>query len=142
MSPLREQLWKAAKSAFDKYGELTAESVIAHRSPECVHRMFPTSAGVPERTNKEYSDFMMGLKKLVPNMQLIVQDDFQPMIDETNRQVLAHITSAGDTPFGPLEAEYFMVLKVNEDGTQIIEFVEFVDSLYTAEFIKKAGLEV
>jgi hypothetical protein len=41
-----------------------------------------------------------------------------------------------------VEAEYFMVLKMNEDGTKIIEFVEFVDTLYTVEFIKKAGLKV
>ncbi|KAI0470306.1 hypothetical protein F4859DRAFT_486364 [Xylaria cf. heliscus] len=142
MSPLRDQLWKTAKAAFDEYGEMTAESVIAYRSPDCVHRMFPASAGVPDRTNKEYSDFVMELKKTVPNLRLIVLDDFGPIIDETNRQVLAHLKSAGDTPYGPCETEYFMSLKMNEDGMQIVEFVEFIDTAYTLEFIKKAGLKV
>ncbi|KAI0863775.1 hypothetical protein F4860DRAFT_467796 [Xylaria cubensis] len=142
MSSLRDQLWKTAKAAFEEYGELTAESVIAYRSPDCVHRILPASAGVPDRTNKEYSDFVMGFKQMVPNMRLIILDDFGPIIDETNRQVLAHLKSAGDTPYGPLENEYFMSLKMNEDGTQIVEFVEFVDTAYTQEFIKKAELKV
>ncbi|KAI0447477.1 hypothetical protein F4803DRAFT_546364 [Xylaria telfairii] len=142
MSSLRDQLWKTAKAAFDEYSEMTAESVIAYRSPDCVHRMFPASAGIPNRTNKEYSDFVMELKKTVPNLRLIVLDDFGPIIDETNCQVLAHLRSAGDTPYGPCETEYFMSLKMNEDGTQIMEFVEFVDTAYTLEFIKRAGLKV
>lgn len=98
MSSLRDQLWKTAKAAFDEYGEMTAKSVIAYRSPDCVHRMFPASAGIPNRTNKEYSDFVMELKKTVPNLRLIVLDDFGPIIDETNRQVLAHLRSAATLP--------------------------------------------
>lgn len=142
MPPLREQLWRTAKAAFEEYGDMTPQSVVAYRSPECVHRMFPTTSGIPDRTNKQYSDFVMELKKTVPNMRLIVQDDFEPIIDETSRQVVAHIKSAGDTPSGPLETEYFMALKMNEDGTQIVEFVEFIDTAYTAAFIERAGLRV
>ena len=137
MASLREQLWKTAKAAFDKYGDMTPESVIASRSHDCVHRMFPASASIPNRSNKEYSDYVMELKKVVPRMRLIVLDDFGPVIDETNRQVIAHIKSDGESAFGPVEAEYFMALKMNESGTEIIEFVEFVDSLYTTEFTKK-----
>lgn len=142
MSSLREQLWKTAKTAFDRYGKMTPDSVIACRSPQCVHRMFPTTSGIPDRTNKEYSDFVMDLKKVVPNLRLIVQSDFEPIIDETTRQVIAHLKSAGDTPAGPIEAEYFMALKMNEDGTQIIEFVEFIDTAYTRDFIQRAELSV
>ncbi|KAI0972801.1 hypothetical protein F4678DRAFT_460362 [Xylaria arbuscula] len=142
MSSLRNQLWQTAKAAFERYGEMTPESVIANRSPDCVHRIFPASAGVPHRSNKEYSDFVMELKKTVPNLRLIVQDDFEPVVDETTRQVVAHIKSKGDTPFGPCDTEYFMALKMNEDGTQIIEFVEFIDSAFTLDFIKKAALTV
>ncbi|RYC58377.1 hypothetical protein CHU98_g7823 [Xylaria longipes] len=84
----------------------------------------------------------MELKKTVPNLRLIVLDDFGPIIDNTNRQVLAHLKSAGDTLYGPCGTEYFMSLKMNEDGTQIVEFVEFIDTAYTLEFIKKVGLKV
>lgn len=121
---------------------MTPESVIACRSPECVHRIYPASAGIPDRTNQEYSDFVMELKRVVPKMRLIVQDDFQPTIDESTRKVVAHLKSAGETTFGPCEAEYFMALKMNEDGTQIVEFVEFIDTAYTMNFIKEAGLKV
>lgn len=138
----REQLWQTAKTAFDRYGEMTPESVVACRSPECVHRMYPASAGIPDRTNQEYAGFVMELKKVVSNLRLIVQDDFEPVIDEASRKVIAHLKSAGDTAFGPCEAEYFMALRMNEDGTQIVEFVEFIDTAYTMDFIKKAGLEV
>ncbi|KAI0456522.1 hypothetical protein F5B21DRAFT_468046 [Xylaria acuta] len=142
MSSLRDQLWKTTKAAFDEYGEMTSETVIAYRSPDCVHRMFPISAGVSDRTNEEYSDFVIELKKTVPNLRLIVLDDFGPIIDETCRQVLAHLKSAGDTPYGPCETEYFMSLKMNEHGMQIVEFVEFIDTAYTLEPIKKAELKV
>ncbi|KAF2638727.1 hypothetical protein P280DRAFT_471284 [Massarina eburnea CBS 473.64] len=141
MSPLRDQLWHTAKTAFEAYGEMTPSSVIANRSPSCVHRMFPTSSGIPDRTNKEYSDFVMELKKTVSKIQLIVQDDFEPVIDEKSRQVIAHIKSAGESKLGPVEAEYFMALKMNEDGTEIVEFVEFIDTAYTAAFIQRAELK-
>lgn len=141
-SPLRLELWKTAKTALDRYGELTPESVIARRSPDCVHRMFPASAGIPDRTNKQYSDFVMELKDTVSTMRLIIQDDFEPLIDETNRKVIAHVKSEGETAFGPLEAEYFMAMKMNEDGTQIIEFVEFIDTAYTMGFMEKARLQI
>lgn len=97
---MRDQLWQTARTAFERYGEMTPESVVACRSPECVHRMFPSSAGIPNRTNEEYSSFVMELKKTVPNMRLIVQDDFKPIIDDKARMVVAHLKSAGDTPFG------------------------------------------
>jgi hypothetical protein len=141
-SPLRLQLWNTAKTAVDRYGELTPESVIACRHLECVHRMFPASAGIPDRTNKEYSDFVMELKDAVSTMRLIIQDDFEPMIDETNRKVIAHVKSEGETAFGPLEAEYFMAMKMSDDGTQIIEFVEFIDTAYTMGFMEKAKLQI
>jgi hypothetical protein len=51
--------------------------------------MFPASAAVPERTNQEYSNFVMGLNRTVPNMRLIVQDNFEPVIDENTRRVLS-----------------------------------------------------
>lgn len=139
---LRSQLWQTAKTAFDRYGEMTPESVIACRSPECIHRLYPASAGIPDRTNKEYSDFVMGLKSVVPNLRLIIQDDLEPIIDESARTVATHVKSAGDTEFGPCEAEYLMVLKMNDTGTEIIEFVEFIDTAYTMDFIKRAKLEV
>ncbi|KFA48876.1 hypothetical protein S40293_10514 [Stachybotrys chartarum IBT 40293] len=67
----------------------------------------------------------MELKKLVPNVRLVVQDDFEPLTDTTTRQVLAHIKSAGDSKAGPIETKYFMALKMNEDGTQIVEMENF-----------------
>jgi hypothetical protein len=142
MSPLRDQLWTTAKAAFEEFGHLTPESVIAYRCPTCIHRLFPATAAVPDRSNQEYSNFVMSMKTSVSNLRLVVQGDFEPLIDETTRQVLAHIKSVGDSKYGPVETEYFMVVKMNEDGTQIIEFVEFVDSAYTLEFIKKASLKV
>ncbi len=33
-----------------------------------------------------------------------------------------------------------MVVKFNADGTEITEVIEYLDSLYTAEFMKKAGM--
>lgn len=150
MTSFRDQLLQTAKSALDKYGDLTPESVVAHRSADCVHRLLPASAGVPDRTNREYADFVMELKKTVPNMRLVVQEKgqgsgdgfFEPMVDEAARRVLVHVKAAGDTPYGPCEAEYFMALRMSEDGTQIVEFVEFVDTAYTLEFIRKAALKV
>lgn len=39
----------------------------------------------------------MELKKAVPDMRLIIQDDFEPVIDESTRRVIARLKSAGDT---------------------------------------------
>ncbi|KAI0154159.1 hypothetical protein GGR57DRAFT_467417 [Xylariaceae sp. FL1272] len=142
MSSLRDQLWATAKAAFEEYGNMTPESVIAYRSPDCVHRTFPGTVDISDLTNKQYSDFVMQLKNHVSNFRLVIQDDFGPLIDEPNRQVIAHIKSAGDTSSGPIEAEYFMALKMNGNGTEIVEFVEFIDTAKTLEFLSKLKLEV
>lgn len=108
--------------------------------------MFPTTSKIPDRTNKEYSDFVMELKKRVPNLRLVIQDDFEPVIDEERRKVVVHVKSEGDVVYGDgkngkVEAEYFMAMTMDKEGMQIMEFVEFIDTQYTNEFIEKMGLK-
>lgn len=60
------------------------------------------------------------------------------LVDEVSRKVLLHLTSTGETDFGPYANEYMIVLKMTDDGTQIKEVVEFIDSATTRDIA--AGL--
>ncbi len=98
MSSLRDQLLKITRSAFEKFGELTPESVIAYRSADCVHRYFPASIGMPARNNQEQADFIIASKAIFPNYHYVIQEDFTPLVDEVNRTVLVHVKGARRHP--------------------------------------------
>ena len=141
MSAIREQLWETAKKSLLSFGELTPESVIAARAPDCLHRIFPTTMGHPTRTNEQWAEFIMELKKTMPDVRYIIPDDFEPIIDERKKAVFTYVKSASNTTVGPYANQYFMAFRMNEDGTQIKEIIEYVDTLVANELVTKSGIQ-
>ncbi|KAH8897337.1 hypothetical protein GQ53DRAFT_743077 [Thozetella sp. PMI_491] len=140
MASFRDRLLHTATDSIRQFGEMTPKSVIAYRHPDCIQRVLPTSAGILTRNNEDYSKYVMELKPLVRNMRYIILNDFEPIVDEITRQVLLHLKSSADTDVGNYENEYFMALKMTDDGTEIVQVVEYLDSAYSAGFISKLGL--
>lgn len=54
--------------------------------------------------------------------------DSEPLVDEHARKVMLHMLGEGQSPSGPYNNEYFIILSTTEDGTKIKEVVEFLDS--------------
>lgn len=70
---------------------------------------------------------------MVRNLQIILAKGEDMVVDDVSRKVLLHLTSTGETDFGPYTNEYMIVLKMTDDGTQIKEIVEFIDSATTRD---------
>lgn len=65
---------------------------------------------------------------MVRNIKISLAEGEDMLVDEVTRKVMLHLTSTGETDFGTYANEYMIVLKMTDDGTQIREIVEFIDS--------------
>ncbi|KFA68130.1 hypothetical protein S40285_10017 [Stachybotrys chlorohalonatus IBT 40285] len=137
MSPLRDQLLKVAHGYIDGFNQNTPEGVIAYRAPNCVHRIVPTSANIPARSNEEYQNFISSGFQIIKNFKLRISEGHEPVIDEVARKIVLFISSSADSPIGPYTNEYVFELKTNEDGTLIEQITEFIDTAPTVGFTQK-----
>lgn len=46
-------------------GKWSLEKAMAHRAPECLHTMLPTSQGVPKRNNEEWAAYFKNVEGLI-----------------------------------------------------------------------------
>ncbi|KAH8886986.1 hypothetical protein GQ53DRAFT_750164 [Thozetella sp. PMI_491] len=95
----------------------------------------------PTRNNQQWVEFIMELKKTMPDVHYTIPEDFVPIIDERKKAVFCYVKSAANTTVGPYANEYFMVFRMNEDGTQIKEIIEFLDTHLANELVKKSGIQ-
>lgn len=137
MSPIRETLIQTANSYIAGFNTNTAEGVIACRTADCKQIIKPSSVpppwASPPRSNEEYQALTMPGFQMVRNFQIGVAKGEDMLVDEVRCQVLLPLTSSGETDFGPYANEYMIVLKMTDDGTQIREIVEFIDSATTRD---------
>jgi hypothetical protein len=138
MSSIRDQISKTAQGYMDGLNNPgdEASGVIAHRTPDCVQRLLPSALNMPPHTNEQYRAFMKQSGAFVTRISFVLAEGRPLMIDETARKVLLHILSDGDTVFGPYNNEYFIILTTTEDGSQITEVTEFLDTQRFTSFIQ------
>lgn len=141
MSSIRKTLIQTANNYITSFNSGTPEGFIAHRTPDCVQKLLPSSLpppwNGPPRTNEEYQAFVIGGSKLIRNIQLSLIDGEDLVVDEAARKVLLPLKSTGETDVGPYANEYMMLLKMTEDGKMIKEIFEFLDSHYTLGLLAK-----
>lgn len=117
---------------------------IALRTPDCTQQMLPASLGFLSRglTNDEYVAYVQRVGQVAPlmNFTLRVADGRAPVVDEEEKVVVLPLASSGETPFGPYENEYVIMLGMTADGSRIRTVTEFVDSRVTGEFLGRIGL--
>lgn len=142
MSPIRDTLIQTSNNYIAGFNTNTAKGVIASRTADCKQVIFPSNVpppwNSPPRTNEEYQGFVVPGFKMLRNVRISLVKGEDMLVDEISRKVLLHLTSTGETDFGPYANEYMIVLKMTDDGTQIREVVEFIDSATTRDIA--AGL--
>jgi ketosteroid isomerase-like protein len=137
MTLSRSVLLNTANSFLSAYNKWTVPSVLSIRSNSCVHRTLPASGGHPHRNNAEFGAFLEDVIPVFRNFHLSVVDDKHTIIDVETRQVMLHLRGRAETDAGPYENEYIFMLTISEDGEKVDEIVEFLDSEYTSQFVKK-----
>ncbi|KAL7621037.1 hypothetical protein AAE478_008349 [Parahypoxylon ruwenzoriense] len=134
-SPSREQLLQTTNLFLEAFNEFTPESVVRYRSPSCTHRIFPTILNSPTQTNADFANFVSALRPVMPALQFRLVGE--PVVDEVARKVVLHLKSRSDTSVGLYQNEYVWILTFSQDGTSVDDMSEFVDSLYTSEWVPK-----
>lgn len=132
---LRDQILKTIDGYLEGFNSNTPEGTIARRSPECKHRIIPESPQFPTRTNDEYKDFMGPSFGIMKNFNLKFLDGEAPIVDVEARKAVVHLKSSAETPLGEYKNSYIFTFHFTEDGTQIDDVLEFVDTKTVADFV-------
>jgi ketosteroid isomerase-like protein len=137
MAPTRAQLIATSDKFIQAYNEWTIDSVMSVRSSRCIHRTLPASRARRPKTNAEFAQFLEPLLSVYRGFKLSVIDVEETVIDVEKRKVVLHLRSYADTDAGPYENEYFFILTMSEDGEMVDEVVEYLDSGYTDDFMRR-----
>lgn len=137
MAPTKAQLVATGHKFISEYNKFEFSAIMALRSADCVQTIYPRSLGYSPQDNVQYTEFFKFLQTMFHNFTLKVVDDSHTVVDIEKRKVTMHMSSYADTDVGPYENEYWFCLTVTEDGEQIEEILEFLDSAYTIDFLKR-----
>ncbi|KAK4082258.1 uncharacterized protein Triagg1_2070 [Trichoderma aggressivum f. europaeum] len=141
MAPTRSQLIDTANAFIAAYNQWTVSGVLSIRSASCTHRVLPGNQ--PARTKAEFGEFLERTIPAIRNFRLHAVDTSPWIVDVEMRRVTMHLKSTGESDLGAYNNEYIFVITVSEDGEKVDEILEFLDSLYSSEFVsnlaKKTG---
>ena len=109
------------------------------RSPNCIQHVLPASLKVPSMNNSEYRKFFRLSIPVYRNFTVTAIDGGETMVDVEKRMVSMYTKSRADTDYGEYRNEYSLTARMTEDGKQVEEVWEFVDSHYSVAFQKTLG---
>ncbi|KAI1086553.1 hypothetical protein F5B19DRAFT_478856 [Rostrohypoxylon terebratum] len=137
MSPSREQLLKVTNLTLEALNDVTPESLVRYLSPTARWLLKPDTLGIPPRSKAEQSKFIGTLQPIMPAFRIFPVQGQEPIIDVVARKATIYLKSHCETKAGLYQNEYVWIFTFNEDGTEIDEVIEFVDSLYLNEWLPK-----
>ncbi|KAF3067012.1 Isomerase trt14 [Trichoderma lentiforme] len=133
MAPSRSQLINTANAFIEAYNQWTVSSVLSIRSPSCTHRILPGNR--PARTRAEFGEFLERTIPVIRNFRLHAVDTSPWIVDVEARRVTMHLKSTGESDIGAYNNEYIFIITISEDGEKVDGIIEFLDSLYSSEFV-------
>ncbi|KAF5007758.1 hypothetical protein FDECE_5930 [Fusarium decemcellulare] len=138
-APDRARLLKTAHDHIEEFNKWTPESVLAYRNPSSTHEYRPASLGIGRLNHSDLTATLNNMRLKVPEFKFTIIHE-ETMVDVEQRKVLLSLKCHAPTAVGVYENEYFWVLNMSEDGTEIEKSVEFMDSDYAHAFMTKLGL--
>ncbi|EHK19629.1 uncharacterized protein TRIVIDRAFT_46506 [Trichoderma virens Gv29-8] len=139
MAPSRSQLINTANTLISAYNKWTVPEVLAIQSPTCMHRILPGNQ--PARSRAEFGEFLGRIIPIIRNFRLKNVDTTPWIVDVEERRVTMHLTSTAETDIGTYENEYIFMITISEDGEKVDDIAEYLDSLYSAEFVGRLARE-
>lgn len=130
----RQILLSTAQEAIQGYNTWSLASILSCRAPTCVHYILPSSLHRPPLNNEQYAAYFTPIMPAFEHFHLTVHDS---IVDEVARKVLMHVSSSASTALGPYNNEYMLILHMTEDGRKVEKFYEFVDSAYSADYMRR-----
>ncbi|KAL7907853.1 hypothetical protein GGI35DRAFT_486837 [Trichoderma velutinum] len=139
MAPSRSQLINTANAFIAAYNQWTVAGVLSIRSPSCTHQVLFGDRRV--KNNAEFGEFLEHTIPVIRNFRLHNVDTTPWIVDVETRRVTMHLTSTSESDIGAYKNEYIFMITISEDGEKVDGVVEFLDSLYTSEFVGRLAKE-
>ena len=133
---LRDQLLQTAHAYLDAHNERDLDKILALCAPTCVHRAGPPTVKSPDRNNEEYANFNVEVFKILHTYLATITD---VVADDVSKKVVLSVEAKATADAGEYENEYVILLKMTEDGKQVVEQYDFIDSQRMIEWMGKLG---
>jgi ketosteroid isomerase-like protein len=128
---MHSTLLKTALSVIAGYNAWNIDAIMAPRSENCTHRVYPDRLGRPTLNRTAYITYFSSLLPFFDNFTVTVTGTY---VDEERNQVAVQAFSKADSVLGPYGNEYVVMMKMTEDQEKVYEVREFVDSEASAMF--------
>ncbi|KAF4547595.1 SnoaL-like domain-containing protein [Elsinoe fawcettii] len=115
-------------------GDWQPDATTAYRSADCQQRILPSTVGHMMRNREEWTAYFKTLAPMVKDAKMTI-DDYISVPDE--RKVVCRSSMTASTAVGPFSNEYVWFFDFDEEGKQITNIVEFLDSAVTQELRAK-----
>lgn len=126
-APNRSVRLQTVYNLLEGYHTLKVENILAPLADSCTQQVLPASLGLPTRSKADYGKHATGICTIFKDFHMEPQAVFE---DEGQNSVVVYAKMIGElaNDMGPWENECILMLRMSEDGTQIVEHKEFVDS--------------
>lgn len=130
-----QQLKALAHNVIEAYNSWSLPAILAFRTPNCTHKVLPTSLKAKLQTNDQYSADFGARMPLIQDFHLKV-DPGSMVVDTDAMKVSFFATSTGNTAVGPYANEYIWMLycAVVDGEVKVEKMKEFGDSKRMEEF--------
>ena len=116
------------------FNNMDVDSIIAHRSPDCLRHLIPNSLGFPPQPNTEYGDTLHQLAGVFHNFSCTINDLLE---DKQANRICLYLRARGDTMAGEYVNEYMWLLDFDESGEKITCSKEYSDTILARDFFPK-----
>lgn len=128
---MTSKLLTTAMAVIAGYNAWNMDAIMAPRSANCTHRVYPDRLGRPLLNRTAYVDYFSSLLPFFDNFTVTVTDTY---VDEAKNQVAVQCFSKANSVLGPYGNEYVIMMKMTACQEEVYEVREFVDSEASAMF--------
>ena len=125
---------RTAESLVAAFNNMDVDSIIAHRSPDCLRHFIPSSMGFSPQDNATYGDSLNQLLTIFHNFSCTINDLLE---DKQSNRICLYLSARGDTVAGEYVNEYMWLLDFDESGEKITRSKEYSDTALARDFFPK-----
>lgn len=140
MESAKEQRMETIDALLAGYSSLSVEKLLKPLSPDFQHRVLPESLGMPARNRASFAGHAAEIFNIFETFKMMPKAVFD---DPELSTVIIEALMLGTLKDGGHEwrNECNMTIKLTEDGTQVLDIREFVDSVKAVEMARRHAPE-
>lgn len=141
MAPKRGSGLPTVSKLIAGYGSLSVPTLLEPLADNFQHRVLPESLDMPARDKQSFAQHATGVFSIFEKFQMIPTSTYE---DVNAGTVVVHARMQGTMKQNAMEwrNECIMLIRLSEDGSKVVEIVEFVDSAKAKQMQQKHAPEV